>query len=127
MSDKPTIEYIYFTSGEIAQERHVVNNKTSILIDFYLNGNKKHESYYVDGIRHREDRPAYISYWNSGSVCVEKYIYNGMHHRLDGPAIIYYYQNKYEIKKCLYYINDRLIECNSDEEFKKIVKLMMFK
>jgi len=59
---------------------------------YYDNGNIMFLKYYLDGKRHREDGPAFVSYdYKTGSIVeVEAYYINGKHHREDGPAIIYY-------------------------------------
>lgn len=40
------------------------------------------------GDLHREDGPAYIYYYEDGSLSIEEFRINGMYHRLDGPAQI---------------------------------------
>ena len=78
----------------------------------YLNGNK---FWYKNGRLHREDGPA-VEYPNG----YKEWYFEGEWHRLDGPAIEtsdghkeWYYQGKH-------------IECSSQEEFEKIIKLKAF-
>jgi hypothetical protein len=42
------------------------------------------------------------------------------YHRLDGPAIEYINGNKY------WYVNDKRINCSSQEEFERLMKLKAF-
>ena len=103
-----------------------MSDKPTIAISYYDSGEKYSEVYMINEDPHREDGPAYTAWHKNGDIYKEEYYYHGMLHRLDGPASIYY-SSKYNRLAHSYHINDRLIECNSDEEFKKIVKLMMFK
>jgi|SRR5579859_2184614 len=75
----------------------------------YANGYK---AWYLRGQRHRINGPA-VEHGNGNK---EWYVY-GKCHRLDGPAMeridgfkFWHYQNKY-------------IECSSQEEFERIIKL----
>jgi hypothetical protein len=80
-------------------------------IEEYKSGNKL---WHLNGKLHREDGPA-IEYTNG-----DKYWYlNGKLHREDGPAVEYHDYKEW-------YINDELVECNSQEEFKRLMKLRAF-
>ena len=87
-----------------------------------------YEEHLFNGKLHREDGPAFIRYHSNGQISTEEYCKNGRRHREDGPARVFY-----EIwgthNKSLddYYFNGQYIEVNSLEEFKKYIKLLMFK
>jgi len=51
------------------------------------------EIYYINGLIHREAKPAYISYYESGEIMYEIWYNNNNCHRVEGPADIFYYQN----------------------------------
>ena len=95
-------------------------------ITYNANRVKYEEKYFLNGEKHREDGAAYIQYYENGNICREKYYINGLLHRLDGPAVVVYhkYGNIFYQK---FHINGEFIEVASLEEFKKIVKLMVFK
>lgn len=78
----------------------------------YTNGSKH---WYINGIRHRVDGPA-SEYYNGTKF----WFYNGKPHREDGPAIEYFNGDK------VWYYHGRKIDCNSIEEFLRIVKLKAF-
>jgi hypothetical protein len=71
--------------------------------------------YYLNNRRHRIDGPA-IEY----STGIKYWYQNGKLHRLDGPAIEWYNGDK------VWYYKDKYIECNSQEEFERIIKLKLF-
>ncbi len=64
---------------------------------------------------HREDGPAVEHF--SGT---KKWYINGERHREDGPAIIYFNG----IKE--YWYHGRKVECYTDEEFLRLIKLKAF-
>jgi|ERR1035437_4917533 hypothetical protein len=104
-------------------------------IDYY--GNKY---WYKPGttIRHRLDGPAVelaggTKYWYQNDVlhrlggpAIEYsdgtlfWYKEGKYHREDGPALIYNYNTEY------WYINNKKIDCQSQEEFEKLMKLKAF-
>lgn len=94
--------------------------------DYYHNGQKKYEQYTNGTDLHREDGPQYTSWHDNGNKSSEEYRIKSILHRLDGPALINWDYNGVCIYK-IYCINGLEIESSSDEEFKKIVKLMVFK
>lgn len=84
--------------------------KNGLKIDEF--GNK---FYYLNDKPHREDGPAIEL--NTGS----KFWYqNAKLHRTDGPAVIYGTGRKE------WYYHDKYINCSSQEEFEKIIKLRVF-
>lgn len=78
----------------------------------YRNGDV---GWYVNGILHREDGPAFIT------IEETKFWYiNNQRHRIDGPAVEYVDGTK------MWYINGEQIDCKTNEEFLRIVKLRAF-
>lgn len=67
-----------------------------------------------------------IGYYENGQKSYEEYWKGYNLHRLDGPAAQYWRRNG-ELSCAIYYINGEEIECSSDQEFEKIVKLLIFK
>lgn len=57
---------------------------------YYYDNNEKVECeiYHLNYKRHREDGPAFISYYKSGEVKREQYYLNGKPHNSNGPAAI---------------------------------------
>ena len=107
----------------IKYEVHVDKDKT----EWFLNGKKHRENgpaiewsngdkvWYKEGKRHRENGPA-VEY-SDGSKWWYK---EGKRHREDGPAVEYN-----DGSKDYYYYGERL-DCNSTEEFLKLIKLKVF-
>ena len=117
----------YYDSGKIRSEFYQLNGCLHRIdgpayIAWYENGRKKVERYYINGISHRE----IIYYEDTDHMELEVYYYNDALSRLHGQAIIHYDKNglSYEER---YIIKNELIEVNSIEEFKKYIKLLMFK
>jgi antitoxin component YwqK of YwqJK toxin-antitoxin module len=75
-----------------------------IIRSYYPNGNIYTEEYFINGIYHRGDGPAYIGYYTTGSIKYEEYLFNGRCHREDGPAWTQYYANG-SINFEKYYLN----------------------
>jgi hypothetical protein len=73
------------------------------------NGSKE---WYIHGVRHRSDGPA-IEYSYGTNIWFQ----NGSIHRLDGPAIEDNDGDNY------WYINGQKINCKTNEEFLRIVKM----
>ena len=67
------------------------------------------------GQAHREDGPA--KEWNDGD---KSWWINGLRHREDGPAIEYANGRKY------WYYHGKKIDCQSQEEFERIISLLLF-
>jgi hypothetical protein len=68
-----------------------------------------------NGLTHRENGPAQ-EYPNGDRI----WVFEGCFHRLDGPAFEYAIGNK-----CWYYYGER-IECQSQSEFERLIKLKAF-
>jgi hypothetical protein len=78
----------------------------------YFDGNKY---WWLNGKQHRIGGPAIE--WSNG----DKYwIQNGLIHRIDGPAV--FWANGY---KEWYYKGEK-VDCNSQEEFERYLKLKLF-
>jgi hypothetical protein len=75
-------------------------------IEYWTNGSKYFEAYYLNDNRHREDGPAYQTWDENGFKQYEEYWLDGKKHREDGPAYQSWNKNgtkQYEI----YYINGK--------------------
>ncbi len=79
---------------------------------------ENYQIWYKNGKIHRQGGPALIH--NNGKYGYEEWVVNGKRHRLDGPAVTYKSGDKE------YWINDVEIECSSDKEFLKKVKMKAF-
>lgn len=80
----------------------LVESTKQKIVRYYHDMDKKRiakELYTVNGILHREDGPASISYDWEGKVQHERWYKNGKQHRLDGPSYIDHSSNykKYHI------------------------------
>jgi hypothetical protein len=71
--------------------------------------------YNSNRLLHREDGPAFESVYGSKSWYI-----NGKLHRIDGPAI------KFSNGAECWYFNDTFIQCSSQEEFERLIKLKAF-
>ena len=71
--------------------------------------------YYLDNELHRIDGPAIE--WNSGS---KLWYQNNKLHRINGPAIERVNGDKY------WYYEGKEIDCESQEEFERLIKLRLF-
>jgi hypothetical protein len=68
-------------------------------IEYWDNGQKESEEWYLNGKLHREDGPSYQRWYKDGQKEYERWRLNDKLHREDGPAIQYWYSNgqkKYE-------------------------------
>lgn len=88
---------------------------------YYSNRQKCHEEYRINGYPHRVDGPAFTSWYPDGIWREMEYWQNNRPHRADGPA---YIENHTFYKK--YFYQGKRMDAASDEEFKKIVKLISF-
>ena len=94
-----------------------------------VNHNNRTKMWYVNGIRHRENQPAFIS------PLGELWYYNGKLHRINGPAkLLYKYNNKLKkvtINRKYYYINGDKLNYNKYYKiltlFKKKTNLFLTK
>ena len=71
--------------------------------------------WYLNNKLHREDGPAY-----EGVDGTKEWWVNGLLHREDGPAVEYV--DGYEE----WYLHGKFIDCKDNQEFLRIVKLMIF-
>jgi hypothetical protein len=72
--------------------------------------------YYLNDELHRLDGPAIEYHYGEG----KEWYQNGQLHRVSGPAIEYC--NKYKE----WWIEGKQIDCNSQEEFERYLKLRLF-
>lgn len=86
---KPKITYVYYSTGEVYTESHIVNK-----------------------IRHRDNAPAVIYYRQDGSIKREYYYQHGKLHRNDGPALTYYYSDG-TIEYIKYFKHDKQLDNNA--------------
>ena len=73
------------------------------------------KNWYQNGLCHRIDGPAIE--WNSGR---KEWYQNGLLHRVDGPAREFTNGDKY------WYYEGKFIDCKSQEEFERYIKLKLF-
>ena len=97
------------------------------VITYYKNGKKYSEEYFLNGEYHRTNGPANISWYPNGQKRFEEYYLNDELHRADGPAILRFTPNGVIFWREYWINGEQEVNCNSDEEFKKIVKLLAFK
>ena len=71
--------------------------------------------WWLNGLKHREDGPA-IEYSNGDKI----WYFNGKYHRRDGPAI------EWEDGYKSWYYHGKRIDCQSQEEFERIILLKTF-
>lgn len=76
------------------------------------------KEWYQNGKRYREGGQPTVE--NFGGGLKEWHNIKGQYHREDGPAIECIDETKY------WYYNGKQIECNSQEEFLKLIKLKAF-
>ena len=62
-------------------------------VEHWINGNKKHETWFDHEIVHRIGEPAVIWWHENGQIEQERYILNGMIYRIGGPAITCWYND----------------------------------
>lgn len=74
-----------------------------------------HTYWFFKGAFHRKNGPAFIDCYGN-----TYWFFNGHLHRNDGPAIELSNGDKQ------WYLNDRCIECSSQREFEKLIKLKSF-
>lgn len=106
---------LYTLNGEFVGEEKFLLSKdfTGIAKDTYF----KSIYYYKDGQLHREDGPA--TEHNSGK---KYWLICGKLHRLDGPACEWD-----ERGYCAWFINNKQINCGSNEQFLFLVDIMRLK
>jgi len=69
------------------------NKYPEIREDFYENGQKKSEIWYLNGELHREDGPAYQFWYKNGQKQYESWYLNNKRHREGGLAYQRWYEN----------------------------------
>ena len=75
------------------------------------------ETWFTNRLKyHRIDGPAYIG----ASGLYKAWYFDGKRHRLDGPAI------ERAVGQNQWWIDGKKIDCSSQEEFKRIMKLKAF-
>jgi antitoxin component YwqK of YwqJK toxin-antitoxin module len=62
-------------------------------ISYYVNGNVQCAAWYKEGIRHRIDGPAFLDYHDDGSLREESWCRGDEFHREDGPSRVVYLKN----------------------------------
>lgn len=104
--DGPAIKY---SNGTKLWYQNNVRHRVDGPAVEYASGVKE---WYINGKRHRVDGAAVI--WTTGRF---EWWLNGVCHRTDGPAIIDPYGNE------SWYYNGQRVECGSQEEFDRLIKL----
>jgi antitoxin component YwqK of YwqJK toxin-antitoxin module len=97
----------YKVKIEGLKEEWFENNQLVKEIDYYNNGQKEYEAYYLNNKWHREDGPAIQFWYQNGQKEYEAYYLNNKFHRENGPACQGWYENgqkEYEE----YLLNDKL-------------------
>ena len=107
--------YQWFVNGEL----HRDNNLPAIE---YHCGSKR---YYCHGKKHRTDGPAIEYILPKVDDCypskqTNHWYVNGIHHREDGPASEYYHGGKQ------WFFNGQEFNCKTQEELKRLQKLLAF-
>lgn len=69
--------------------------------------------WYKNGLYHREDGPAYEFQG------LKTWWFEGQRHRIDGPAVDYFNFKEW-------YYHGKKIECSTQEQFEKMIKLKAF-
>ena len=76
-------------------------------VEYYDNGNIQSVSYKLNGEVHREDGPAYQTWFENGQKRAKYYYIDGKINRVDGPAFQNWYENGQQESE-QYIINDLL-------------------
>lgn len=105
----------------------IKDNSLTKQIFYHANGNIAAISFRdKDGEEHMENGPACVEWWENGKIKSKFYYNHGKSHRVNGPA--YTTWDLDGSKECeKYFLNGKLIISKSTKEFKKIIKLMVFK
>jgi len=115
-----TTEYTYYDSEhtKVKTEAHRIGNifhregDKPAYIEYYENGNMRHEEYRIYGNNSREgDKPAVVNYYKNGNVRFEEYRINGKYYREgDNPNKIEYSEDGNIIIEIWMSSEDRNIE-----------------
>jgi antitoxin component YwqK of YwqJK toxin-antitoxin module len=89
-------------------------------IEYWSNGNKRDEAYFLNLNLHREDGPARHGWYKNGTKEFESYFINGKLHREDGPA---YQEWDRDGTKKKYWLDGKEY---SKEEYKAIMLVKKF-
>jgi antitoxin component YwqK of YwqJK toxin-antitoxin module len=93
------------------KELHSYNDEPAS-VEYFSNGKKHIEKWYLNGILHRNGKPAYIEHFRIGvnKHHIEKWYQDGKLHRNNKPAHIEYKNDKHNtIKLAIYYQNGNLV------------------
>tara|TARA_R110000868_G_scaffold75946_3_gene218777 strand:+ start:4319 stop:4687 length:369 start_codon:yes stop_codon:yes gene_type:complete len=116
-----------FLNGKIYSDSDINFNNAIGVKEWYLNDLRHREDgpaiewasgskeWYLNGLCHRKDGPA-VDYANG----TKAWCLNGLRHRVDGPAVEYANGNKQ------WYYHGKNIHCKNNQEFLRMVKLMVF-
>ena len=63
-----------------------------------------------------------MAYHKLISVASVEYFLNELQHRVDGPAVEYFFEHSY----VEWWVNGKKLDCKSNEEFFKLLKLKAF-
>ena len=127
---KCSIQKKYWSNGNIKHEIHYDLNGMfhredgPAIISYYYNGNIKRETYYINGKKYRKDGPTNINYHGNGSICMEQYCVGCILHREDGPAWIVYYKNG-DVQFYNYYIKNTNVTSQYEKYKKRLTKRMI--
>jgi len=78
-----------------------------VKIDYYKNGQKKYEKWYLNNKFHREDGPAIQDWYKNGQKMYEKWCLNDKFHREDGPAIQWWWYSSVQKEFEEWFLNDK--------------------
>src|ERR1035437_7996560 len=138
-SDGPAVEYA--NGSELWYKDGFLHREDGPAISS-VDGSKE---WFLNGRRHREGGPALIrnSYENEGFFLYvsekkrgggrffirnsyEEWYHNGKLHRLDGPATQWRDKSGTMRDNNLWYYNGKQIECKTQQEFERLIKLIAF-
>jgi hypothetical protein len=96
-------------------------NKIKVIKDYYYPSDKiKYKSYYFGKLRHREDGPSYQEWYENGQKKVEIWWVYDEIHREDGSAYQDWYENGQKRSES-WYLNDKIYSRDEwVEELKRI-------
>jgi antitoxin component YwqK of YwqJK toxin-antitoxin module len=86
---------------------HSPSNDIPAYITYYEDGSIRMEKYYLNKKYHRKNGPSYIEYYENGCIQNEYYFINGKYNREEGPSVIRYYDDA-SINYQNYYIKGHL-------------------
>lgn len=104
------IEYVFYY---VDDKLHRDQDDGPAEIWFNQNGTMIHQVYYVNGLKHKDGKPADIYYHpNENIISQESYYIHGMLHRIDGPAKIWYSKTGTILKKEYYLEGQKVNKTN---------------